>query len=131
MQFSGSESELVAMFKHAYSGLLIINGLIESVAAVTLILGPGGIHDIGAGGQWSMHYGFAVIAIASLGLWLWPYRTNFAVCSVALGFLTLFHFSLMVSLALAGDQPGGLVTHGVIAIWSGVLFAFRGRWCDG
>ncbi len=44
---------------------LVFNFLLETLAAVSLIAGPGGLGDAGQGGQWSMHYGFAALAIAS------------------------------------------------------------------
>lgn len=118
------------MLKHSYSGLLVVNGLIETMAATALLLGPGGIADMGQGEQWSMHYGFAVIAVASVGIWLWPHRTNLAACTIGLGFLMLFHSSLTISLALAGDQLGGLIMHSVLATWSAAMFVLRRRWCD-
>ena len=59
-----------------FTVVLALNLLVEGMAAFTLIGGPQGISAAGTGGQWSMHYGFAAIAIASAGLWLWPYRNN-------------------------------------------------------
>ena len=53
--------------RYLFAAFLILNFLAEAMAAVTLIGGPGGIADAGSGNQWSMHYGFAVISIATPG----------------------------------------------------------------
>ena len=104
--------------KYVFIILLVLNFLAEVMAAVSLIGGPGGIAAIGSGGQWSMHYGFAVIAIASAGLWVWPQRRERAAVTAVLGILTVFHLSVLVSLALAGDQAVGVVIHTVVGALS-------------
>ena len=100
--------------KYVFIALLIQNFLAEAMAATSLIGGPGGITAIGSGGQWSMHYGFAVIAIASAGLWIWPARRELSAVTVTLGILTVFHIGVLISLALAGDQAAGVVIHSVL-----------------
>jgi hypothetical protein len=110
--------------------VLILNALTEAMAAAMLIGGPNGVQAAGAGEMWSMHYGFAAVAIASIGLWLWPYRRQMAPVSVALGILLTFHSGLFVSLALAGDQAAGMVVHALLAVLCAVLFFRRASLCD-
>jgi hypothetical protein len=110
--------------------VLILSLLTETMAATALILGPDGISAAGKGNMWSMHYGFAALAIASATLWIWPYRTNFKAVTGVLGTLLTFHTGLSVSLALAGDQPAGLVIHTLLAVLSILLFARRSKWCS-
>jgi hypothetical protein len=118
------------MMKRLYSAALILNFLVELMAATTLVLGPGGIRSPGLGDQWSMHYGFAALAIASLSLWAWRYRGDGRVVTVVLGLLMTFHIGLFISLLVAGDQQMGLLLHGVLAILVVGLFVFRKRWID-
>ena len=110
--------------------VLILNALTETLAAAMLIGGPNGVQAAGAGEMWSMHYGFAAVAIASIGLWVWPYRRQLAPVSVALGILLTFHSGLFVSLALAGDQAAGVVVHALLAVLCLLLFLRRATLCD-
>jgi hypothetical protein len=109
--------------------LLVLNFLAETLAATSLIGGPEGIAAAGKGGMWSMHYGFAVIAIASASIWIWPYRTNLKVVTPVLGILMTFHTSVLLSLTLAGDQMAGVTIHAVLATLSIFLFTLRSKWC--
>ena len=61
--------------------------MVEAFAAFALITGPGGISAAGSGNQGSMHYGFAVLAIASASLWVWPRRAHYHVVTAVLGVL--------------------------------------------
>jgi hypothetical protein len=110
--------------------LLVLNFLVEALAAITLIGGPEGVAAAGQGGQWSMHYGFAALAIASVSLWTWPYRGNLPVITVVLGVLLVFHTGLAVSLTLAGDQAAGRAIHVVLAALCLLLFVRRRRCCS-
>jgi len=107
--------------------ILVLSFLTEVLAAVALIGGPEGIAAAGKGGQWSMHYGFAALAIASVSLWTWSKRTVPAVITVTIGVLLVFHSGLAVSLFLAGDQQPGQVIHTVLAGLLLVLFLQRGK----
>lgn len=107
--------------------LLSLNFLAESLAAVTLITGPEGIAAAGSGGQWSMHYGFAVIAIISISVWAWVQRREPAALTALLGVLVVFHASVFVSLLLAGDQPAGVLIHAVVGSLSIGAFVLRKR----
>ena len=109
--------------------LLVLHLLMETMAAVALIGGPEGISAAGQGAQWSMHYGFAALAMASVSLWVWPRRDDLAAVTVALGLLLTFHFGLTLSLAVAGDQIGGMISHGVLAAISLVLITQRAKVC--
>ena len=60
--------------KIVFTIFLILNVFTEALAAISLIGGPDGITAAGKGNLWSMHYGFAALAIASASLWIWPYR---------------------------------------------------------
>ena len=109
---------------------LALNLLVEALAAVTLITGPGGVSAAGTGNQWSMHYGFAVIAVASASLWIWPWRRDYRAVTAVLGVLLVFHGMLFVSLTTAGDQPAGMIIHLVLATLCLLLFTQRSRWCE-
>ena len=108
---------------------LVLNLLVEAMAAAALIGGPFGIAASGVPGpqRWSMHYGFAVLAIASAGVWLWPWRRERAALTPVLGILVIFHASVLTSLLVAGDQPEGVVLHATLAVLFAVAFAGRGR----
>ena len=116
--------------KYLFMTFLVLNFLAETLAAVTLIGGPEGLAAAGQGGQWSMHYGFAALAIASASLWLWPNRNNRAAVTPVLGILVIFHLGLTVSLAAAGDQAGGMVLHAFLSVLALVTFVTRGSWCE-
>ena len=116
--------------KTLFTVFLVLNFLAEALAAASLIGGPEGLAAIGNGGQWSMHYGFAVVAIASAGIWLWPYRNNYKAVTAVLGILLTFHACVLGSLFLAGDQQVGVVIHSVLTLLAAVLFTQRSRWCS-
>ncbi len=117
--------------KILFSALLILSFLTEMLAASTLIAGPGGISSASTinGGMWSMHYGFAALAIASASVWVWFSRHNLAAVTPILGTLMVFHSGLFVSLAVAGDQQAGMVIHAVLALICIALFIRRRHWC--
>ena len=115
--------------KTLFTVVLVLNFLTETLAATTLIGGPEGFVAAGRGGMWSMHYGFAALAIASASLWIWPYRTNRPVVTAVLGVLMTFHTGLLISLSLAGDQQAGVVIHAVMSVLCIVLFTQRSKWC--
>ncbi len=115
--------------KTMFTVVLVLSALTELLAAATLIGGPDGIAAAGQGGQWSMHYGFAVIAIASASLWVWPHRSDLRAVSAILGVLMVFHLGLCASLAIAGDQMVGMVIHAVLGGLCVLLFTQRGKWC--
>ena len=115
--------------KHLFTTLLVLNFLSEALAASTLIGGPDGIRAAGAGGMWSMHYGFAALAIGSASLWVWPHRTDLRAVTATLGILLTFHIGLLISLIAAGDQQAGSVIHAVLAALSVAAFTQRRKWC--
>ena len=106
---------------------LVLNLLAEATAALALIGGANGLGAPPDANRWSMHYGFAVIAIASAGVWLWPHRREPGALSPVLGMLATFHVAVLTSLWIAGDQPAGVVLHGVLAPLFVLLFVLRGR----
>jgi hypothetical protein len=116
--------------KILFNIVLILSFLFEALASVSLIGGPEGVSAPGLGNQWSMHYGFAALAIASMSLWAWPYRTNLPVVTFALGVLFTFHTGLSISLTLAGDQQAGMIIHSVLAVLCLILLTQRSKWCD-
>ncbi len=115
------------MIKVTFITLLVLNFLGEALASTSLILGPNGISQAGAGEMWSMHYGFAALSIASISIWAWFQRRSFEALTVALGTLLVFHAGLTISLYLAGDQQGGMILHSVLTLLSGIAFANRGK----
>jgi hypothetical protein len=104
-----------------------LNLVVETLAAAGLIAGPNGISASGdaARERWAMHYGFAVIAIASAGIWLWPRRRELAALTPVLGMLITFHLAVLTSLLIAGDQPAGVVLHAVLALLFVISFVRR------
>lgn len=116
--------------KILFTVFLVLHSLTELMAAGSLIGGPEGISAAGLGGQWSMHYGFAALALASASLWVWPYRSNRAAVTAVLGVLMIFHIGLLISLTTAGDQQVGMVLHAVLAVLAVILFSLRSKWCD-
>ena len=124
--------------KLLFTVFLVLNLLAETLAAVGLIGADTGLAAALAGagksadsaGLWSMHYGFAVISIASAIAWIWPHRSSLKVVTVVLGMLMTFHVALLTSLAAEGTQGAGIVIHSVLALLAVVLFVSRSRWCD-
>ena len=108
---------------------LALNFVAEALAAANLIGGPSGVgaSDASAASRWSMHYGFAVIAIASAGAWLWPRRRELSALTPVLGILATFHVAVWTSLLIAGDQPAGVAIHAVLALTFLVLLLSRSR----
>jgi hypothetical protein len=106
---------------------LALNFLVEALAAASLIGGPSGLGASDASNldRWSMHYGFAVIAIACAGAWLWPARRELAALTPVLGVLATFHVAVFTSLLLAGDQPLGVGIHAVLSLTFLLLLALR------
>lgn len=111
--------------KMVWNLVIILSGLTELLAAVSLIAGPEGVSAAGSGNMWSMHYGFAALAVASLSVWVWPKRYQRDAIAVTLGVFLTFHTGLCLSLALAGDQPVGLVLHGIVGLLSWIVFFNR------
>lgn len=118
--------------KTVFTGFLILNFLVETLAATTLVGGSTGLGATAAipGGMWAMHYGFAVAAYASAVFWIWPYRDQRAAVTAVLGILMTFHCLLLGSLIIEGVQQAGIVIHSVMAVFAIVLFALRSRWCE-
>ncbi len=106
---------------------LVSNFLAEALAAASLIGGPSGLAASEAANvdRWSMHYGFAVIAIASAGAWLWPRRRELSALTPVLGILATFHIAVLTSLLIAGDQPLGVGIHAVLSLTFLLLLALR------
>ena len=117
--------------KTVFSTFLVLNFLAEGLAAATLIGGPEGIAAAGSGSMWSMHYGFAALAMASASLWVWRLRTDLGAVTAVLGVLLTFHIGVLISLSLAGDQMAGVVIHAVLAPLCLLAFTQRSKWCIG
>ena len=113
---------------------LVLNLLAETLAATSLIGGPGGAAAALAGAgantaMWSMHYGFAVVSIASAIFWIWPRQTSAAAVTPVLGMLMLFHIGVLISLSLEATQTVGIGIHSVLAVLAVILFTQRSKWC--
>ena len=111
--------------KHLYSGVLVVTVLSELLAAVTLIGGPGGVFTLTDDQQWSQHYGFVALVMASVPIWGWRRRYSRETATFMLGVLTTFNLAITTSLLLAGDMMGGIVLHGVLGLLSFILFVRR------
>ena len=115
-----------------YLVLLTLNLLVETLAGTALIAGPDGIAAAGRGGLWSMHYGFAALAVASISVWGFVYRALPQVRHAVQGILLLFHAGIALSLTLAGDQAvggqggeGGAHDEGLVGVSLGRFWADR------
>lgn len=118
--------------KHLFTTYLVVNLVLESIAAVTLIGAGLGLFTIAGleSGMWSMNYGFAAIAIASALFWVWPHRSNRDVVGPVLGILLAFHALVSVSFAIQGGQVPSIVVHAVMALLGAFLYARRSAWCE-
>ena len=117
--------------KNLFASFLVLNLLLEGLAAITLIGGTLGLISIPQldGGMWAMNYGFAAIAIASAIFWVWPHRDNRKAVSPILGILLAFHTLVFVSFAIQGDQVPPVIVHGVMAAFAIYLYTQRSKWC--
>jgi hypothetical protein len=114
-----------------FIGVLILNFVLEGLAGFGLIAGPQGLFSDTRpeGGMWAMNYGFAALAIASAGFWVYPYRENRQAVGAVLGLLLTFHTLMCLSLTIPGDQVSGVIAHGVMAVLCLILYTQRSRWC--
>jgi hypothetical protein len=119
--------------KKLFTTYLILNLILEGIAAVTLIGAGLGLFTIAQleSGMWSMNYGFAAIAIASALFWVWPHRSKRDVVGPVLGILLAFHALVSVSFAIEGTQMPSIVVHGIMALLALFLYARRSTWCEG
>lgn len=117
--------------KNLFIAYLVVNLVLESIAAVTLV-GAGLGFFVFPGfesGLWSMNYGFAAIAIASAVFWVWPYRSKSEAVAPVLGILLAFHALVSVSFAIQGQHVPSIVVHAVMAVLGIILYARRSAWC--
>lgn len=117
--------------KNIFSGFLVLNFLLEGLAAITLIGATLGIFSIAQleAGPWTMNYGFGAAAIATAAFWVWPYRESRQAVSPILGILLAFHTAVTISLAMQGDQVTPMLVHGVMAALAFFLYTQRSSWC--
>jgi len=114
-----------------FVGFLVLNVLIEGLAAAFLIGGPQGILSNAQspdGILWAANYGFAAIAIASAIFWIWPSRDNREAVGAVLGILLTFHAMVFVSFAIQGNPLPPMVIHGVMAALAIVLYSQRSKY---
>jgi len=114
-----------------FVGFLVLNLLLEGLAAALLIGGPQGILSDAQspdGVLWAANYGFAAIAIASTIFWIWPNRDSRQVVGAVLGILLTFHTLIFVSFAIQGDQIPPMVIHAVMAAIAIVLYSQRSKY---
>jgi hypothetical protein len=117
--------------KNIFAGFLVLNFLLEGLAAIALIGGTLGIISIAQleVGPWAMTYGFGAAAIATAIFWVWPYRDSRQAVSPVLGILLAFHAAVCVSFAMQANQVPSMVVHGVMAALAFFLYAQRSKWC--
>jgi hypothetical protein len=117
--------------KNVFAGYLILNFLLEGLAAITLIGGTLGIISIAQleAGPWAMNYGFGAAAMATAVFWVWPYRDSRQAVGPVLGMLFAFHAAVFVSFAMQGNQVPPIIVHGVMAALAFLLYAQRSKWC--
>jgi len=118
--------------KKLFTTYLVLNLILEGVAAVTLIGAGLGLITIAQleSGMWSMNYGFAVIAIATALFWVWPHRSKREVVGPVLGILLAFHALVSVSFAIQGTEVPSIVVHGIMALLGIFLYTQRSTWCE-
>jgi len=117
--------------KKIFVGFLVLNLLLEGLAAALLIGGPQGILTHGQqsdGILWAANYGFAAIAIASTVFWIWPHRDNRQVVGAVLGILLTFHTMVFVSFAIQGVQIPAMVIHALMAATAMFLYSQRSKY---
>ena len=119
--------------KNLFTTYLVLNLILESFAAITLIGAALGLFAIAQleSGMWSMNYGFAAIAIASAIFWVWPHRSKREAVGPVLGILLAFHALVSVSFAIQGNQVPPTVVHGIMALLGIFLYTRRSAWCAG
>jgi len=117
--------------KNFFTGFLVLNLLLEGLAAITLIGGTLGIFSIAQleAGPWAMNYGFGAAAIATAIFWIWPYRDSRQAVGPVLGILLAFHAAVFVSFSMQGNQVPPIVVHGVMAALALFLYTQRSKWC--
>ena len=117
--------------KTFFTGVLVLNLLIEGFAATTLIGAPEMMFAEGheAGAMWARLYGFAVLAIGTTVFWIWPNREDIRAVGSVLGVLLTFHTSVFVALATSAGQLGNSIIHGVMAALCIFLYTQRSKWC--
>jgi len=118
--------------KNVFITYLILNLILEGIAAVTLVGAGLGLFSVPQleSGMWSMNYGFAAIAMASALFWVWPYRSKRDVVGPVLGILLTFHGLLSISFAIQGTQVPSIIVHAIMALLGIFLYAGRSAWCD-
>ena len=117
--------------KNLFTGYLVINLLLEGIAAIALIgvtLGLFSIEQLETG-MWAMVYGFAALAIATPVFWIWPYRTIRVAVGPVLGILLAFHALVAIAFALQGNQVPFVIVHGLMAALAIYLYSQRTTWC--
>jgi len=117
--------------KKFFAGFLVLNFLLEGLAAFTLIGGTLGVFAIPQleAGVWAMNYGFGAAAIASAVFWIWPYRDSYQAVGAVLGILLAFHTLVFISFAMQGNQVAPTVVHGAMAALSIFFYTQRSKWC--
>jgi hypothetical protein len=117
--------------KKVFTGMLMLNLLVEAVAASFLIGSPDTLFPEGpaAGITWARNYGFAALAMGSTIFWIWPFRDNYSTVSAVLGIMMTFHTGVTISLALSTTQMGPAFLHGFMAVFTISLYTMRSKWC--
>lgn len=111
--------------------MLILNFFTEAPAGVLLVFSPASVLPAGQieGAIWARNYGVAALAMASMVLWLWPHRDNYATTGVVLGFLMGFHTALTAALLTAESLLAAAALHSILAALCIVLYFQRAKWC--
>ena len=127
-----ARNRLEQPMRNLFTTYLVVNLMLEGIAAVTLVGAGLGLFTIAQleSGMWSMNYGFAAIAIASALFWVWPHRSKREVVGPVLGILLAFHALVSVSFAIQGAQVQTMVVHGIMALLGIFLYARRSAWCQ-
>lgn len=117
--------------KNLYTGALILNLLVEGLAALVLIGVP---QSVVVNGQvqevlWARIYGFAALGIGSTVFWAWPNRGDFKSAGTALGILLTFHISITLGLAVSGELLAGAILHALMSVLFVALYLRRSDWC--
>jgi hypothetical protein len=119
--------------KNFFVSFLVLNLLLEGMAAGFLIAGPQGVlSDVQTpdGILWSANYGFGAMAIASAIFWIWPHRGSRAAVASVLGILMTFHALVFVSFAMQGNHLSPMMAHGVMAVVAIFLYTQRSRFSE-
>ena len=113
-----------------FTGYLVTNLLLEGLAGIGLIGATLAIFTVEQleTGMWTLVYGFAALAMASVIFWVWPHRTRREAVGPVLGILLTFHALVAAAFALQGNEVPLVIVHGLMAAFGIYLYSQKSAW---